>query len=785
MVRLVALALCALPLLADTFSESVAPILARRCVQCHGPVAQNAGVRLDTLSSDLISDRRAAETWHDVRNALNRGQMPPKGAPGLTSDERDDLMGWLNAEIERAVKAGRATGGEVVMRRLNRFEYQNTMRDLLGLDLDYSKNLPPDEFSPDGFQNNGAALRMSALQLEYYLDAARRGLRRTIVEGPAPPVYSFQADETVEDKERATDWSNRLGRTGVFVARAPEFPDEGEFVVRVRAHAEIPEGSPYPRMHVTLGYRADTQTPNRDVGLVDVTSVTSREFEFRGRIEEFPLQSRTQSKYPGLLIWIRNVYRDGQPTPTGEKVELLVDGKKKQEWIFTEDPAFPKIVVESVEFGAPSFQAWPPEHHTRILTELPSSRSDEPAIAQDAVRRFMSRAFRRPAAPEPVASAMGFFAKVRPTVSTFEEAIRETLAMTLISPDFLYLVEDGDRDNYELASRLSYFLWSTMPDDRLMQSADADLSDPQTLSAEVDRMLDDPRAWAFVEQFSDQWLDLAGVDRIAINPNYYPDFDNSLKAEMRRETQHFFAEVLFKDLSALNFLRADFAMLNQPLAAHYGVDGPRAAKFERVSVGKGQGGLLTQASVLLANSTGEDSHPIERGVWVRSALLNDPPPPPPPSVPNLDNGQTDVSLLPLKQQLELHRDNAACASCHRGIDPWGIALEEFDAVGLRRETILRRLGEREERHPVDAAAVLPDGRSVDGVDDLTKYLVEKKQHEFARALTEKLLSYALGRSLEIGDEPTVEKITAQFAQGGYHLKHLITMIVTSEEFRGA
>ncbi len=791
---LVCALLAAIPAVAATsFEATVAPVLEKRCVVCHGPTAQNAKVRLDNLSSDLLNDRRAAETWQDVLNALNKGKMPPQGAPQLSTEERSAVVDWLTAEISNVAKQRRGTGGEVVLRRLNRVEYQNTMSDLLGLDLDYTKNLPPDQQSRDGFKNNGSALRMSPLQLEYYLEAARRGLRSAIVEGPPPSVVAHSASETVPDKLRNVHWSNRLGRTGTFVARSDAFPDSGEFIVRVRARAEFPAAdSPYPRMQVSLGYRADTQTPSREVGHVDVASETTNEFEFRGRIEEFPRQSRTQSKYPGLLIWIRNTYSDGQPAPEPVEHVTEVNGKKTRSYTWNEDPQFPKIVIESVDFRAPVYLRWPPEHHRRLLPEAPGSPAAEPAAARAALRPFMRRAFRRPADENSVSNALNFFTKIRPTVESFEQAMRETMAMVLVSPDFLYQVETtngaGEQlDDFEFAARLSYFLWGTMPDEQLSRLAEQGrLDDPTVVTAEVDRMLDDARSWSFVEQFSDAWLDLPGVDRIAINPNYYPDFDAALKADMRRETQQFFAEILRRDLSALSFLRADFSMLNQPLAAHYGIRGPRGGTFERVSLGESKrpGGLLSQASILLSNSTGEDSHPVERGVWIRRAIFNDPPAPPPPSVPNLDSAE-DFALLPLKRQLEQHRDNAACAHCHQGIDPWGIALEEYDAVGLKRDTILRRSGEREARHPVDAAATLPDGHSVNGLESLIEYMLHNKDREFARALTSKLLTYALGRSLEFSDDKSVDELTEKFIAGGYSLRELITMIVSGKSFRGS
>ena len=575
------------------------------------------------------------------------------------------------------------------------------------------------------------------------------------------------------------------------MARIPEFPNEGEFVLRVSARAEIPDGAPYPRMHVAFGYRADTQTPSETVAEVDVSNLEPRTFEFRGRIEEFPIQSRTQSKYPGMLVWVRNSYSDGRPPPLGESIEVEVDGKTEKRMVWPVDPEFPAIVVESVKFKAPAYSSWPPEHHARLVPVPPAAERDEPRVVRDVLRRFVRRAYRRPAQSADLDPMVKFYRKVRPTVDSFEEALRETLAMVLISPDFLYRIEAsggiaGRLTNHELASRLSYFLWATMPDERLMGLAnDGRLDDEDTLRAEALRMLDHPNSSAFVEQFSEQWLDLGGVDRIAVNPNYYPEFDPSLKADMRRETQQYFGTVLRENLSALNFLRSDFAVINERMARHYGLPGPRGGTYERVDLRETgpPGGLLTQASILLSNSTGEDSHPVERGVWIRKALLGDPPASPPPAVPNLASVSSDTGLLPIKRQLELHQDNPACAHCHRGIDPWGLALEEFDAIGLRREEVLRRSGEREERYPVDARATLPDGRIVDGVEALSRYLLEEQPSRFGRALASKLLAYALGRSLERSDDGAVDDIALRFEQADFRLRDLCTIIVTSDSFR--
>ena len=401
-------------------------------------------------------------------------------------------------------------------------------------------------------------------------------------------MFEHRAEVTVVDKLKTVNWSNRLGRTGIFVARIDGFPDEGEFVLRVRVRAEMPDGSPFPRMHVALGYRADTQTPSRTVAEVDVVDTDGHTFEFRGRIEEFPIQSRTQSKYPGMLVWVRNSYSDGRPAPAGEKVAQVVDGKPIERLVWPLDPDFPAIVVEEFSFRAPVYRTWPPEHHTRIVAEHPAFESDEPRVVRDVLHRFVRRAYRRPSHEADLEPLLRFYSEVRSAAGSFEQALRETLAMVLVSPEFLYRIEASGKagrrlTDHELASRLSYFLWGTMPDDRLMGLADRGrLRKERTLRAETERMLADRRSGVLVEQFSSQWLDLDGIERVAVNPNYYPDFDPSLKADMRRETQQYFAMLLRENLSALNFLRSDFTVLNQRLAGHYGIRGPRGSEFERV-----------------------------------------------------------------------------------------------------------------------------------------------------------------------------------------------------------
>ena len=753
------------------FRRDVLPVLKETCLDCHGEEAQEGDLRIDTLDPDMLNGMDA-ETWHDVLNKLNLGEMPPEEAEPLTEQQRGKLVNWLTDELRRVVEVRRSSGGQAVLRRLTRYEYNYTMQDLLGVSMDFAKDLPPDSTSPDGFQNDGATLSISPLQIELYLAAARKGLARAIVTSERPQVFTHRAEKSEKVRRVKGQVSNRLTYKDRFLVRLDEFPREGEVAVRVTAGATTPQDAPLPRMRVTMGVRADTRAPEMTLAEIDVAATEDKPqtYEFRGRIEDFPLPGHNP-KFPGLQITIYNVQPDTKSKNSNQG-----------------EP--PTISVTAVEFEGPIAESWPPLSHQRLLGG--DDATDDTQRARDALRKFLARAYRRPSSDADVDALMPLYVSLREQLS-FEPAMREVLALALISPEFLYLVETRDDPHkreqladHELATRLSYFLWSSMPDARLSELADqGKLRQEKVLLAEVQRMISDPKAQRFVEHFSDQWFDLSAIDRVAVNPEYHPNFDDRLKADMRKETQLLFGTILQDNRSCLDLLDTEFTFVNHRLANHYGLEGPRGEEFIRVALKPAdrRGGLLTQGSFLLANSNGEDSHPIKRAVWVLDRLLDSPPPPPPPDVPDLDPQQADFAGLTLKQQLEAHRKKQACNSCHRGIDPWGVAFEDYDAVGNWRETVVTRNGKKRSTSPVDSTAELPDGTTVAGADGLKAYLLTQRRDQFAEATVRNLMTYALGRSLDLTDEEHVESLAKTLAKDNYRLGNLIVEIVNSEPFQ--
>ena len=447
------------------------------------------------------------------------------------------------------------------------------------------------------------------------------------------------------------------------------------------------------------------------------------------------------------------------------------------------------IQLDYVDVAAPVYEQWPPQSHRRIFIES-ENQENEPAYAREVLTAFMSRAWRRRIAEDEIARKLKLFTAVRKVCDSFEEAIVEVLATVLSSPDFLYVVrgeeiesksqvhgQSEEISSHELAMRLSLFLWCSVPDAELLALADnGELSDSEVLANQVQRMLADPRSQRFSKHFVRQWLDMQLLDFLDIT-RHVPGFDPLLKEAMQHEPIALFHEVLKNDSSVLDFIHSDYTLTNERLAIHYGVPDVLGNHFRRVSldVSQKRGGLLTQAGLLAMNSDGTDSHPLKRGVWLLESLLNDPPPPPPPAVPEIDLADPEIAKMTLKERIEDHRNHAACRSCHAKIDPWGIAFENYDAIGRWRNQV--------KGQPVDATSLLFNNQKLDGMDGLKRFLLENRQDQFVRAMVHKLATYALGRPLTFANHSTLEKMTADVRHKGDGLATMIRLVTTSDLFR--
>lgn len=773
----------------------VRKVLESGCFKCHGPDKQKSGLRLDTLPVDFHADAAVADTWWEAMDLIEYQEMPPDDEPALDRQHRQLVVAWIKGNLDRVAADESQPAPRVVMRRLNKAEYHHTMNDLLGVRAEYGTDLPTDPVSPSGFTNDGATLGMSALQLELYLDSAREALSHVLVEGPAPvkrhhELVSTRARYIIGKKYGQP--TTVLGRFGSYGRMVKDPPQQHGFEVRVTARAVRQPDRAWPILKVVYGYTSAGAIPiHETVGELEVDADVSRVYTFRGDAGRFP-QAKSMGPKWVQVVALSNRLEDGRAPQQEPK-----DNPDDEPIFPAADPNFPKIVVEKLEFVSGAEPSWPPPPHRGIL--FAADDEDTPTYREEVIRRFLRRAWRRPPREQDVVRYHEHFERLRRLPMSTLAAWRETLAVALASPHFLYLVEPdaaetgGERlDDFELAARLSYFLWSSMPDDRLSQLAEAGtLRDPAVLGREVERMLADPKSQRFVQHFTTEWLDLDGLERVAINPEYYPEFKDSLKPDMIGETQAFFAEILRTGESALQLIDADWTMLNANLAHHYGMDGPESQKFERVSLASSgrPGGLLGHASMHLVTSNGDDSDPIKRAVWVRARLLDDPPRPPPADVPALPINDPDFARLSLREQLEIHRRKPSCSRCHDALDPWGLTLEHFDAVGHWRNTIRRPGGGAGEADaawlhlPVDASATMPDGTTLDGVESLKQYMLATREEQFARALTVKLLSYALGRNVGRRDRETVQALVDTFVAHDYHLPTLIRDLVMTDCFQ--
>lgn len=812
------------------FDAEIKPLMQQLCFRCHEEGATESDRRLDTLVADVQHESFDVSTWHDALDQIKQGEMPPEKAEPLTDVQRQTLVAWISATLDEAAQTKRYADGRVLMRRLTRYEYANTIRDLLGVDLDLSADLPPEPASPDGFLNNGATLEMSSTQIETYLAAARRALEIAIVSGDRPPVYRYYATETAVGKLPRRAEGGNVPVNPEFLLDIPEFPRTGPFRILIRAGAMVPEGEGFPQLKVSLGnVPGIIHVPRKQVGAAEITAPSHQPqtFEFQGRMEDYPQPGErpfgANVDFNGMIGLIDFVDAEGQELRYADRTysdpPQQAKGNKKPDPKFKgrlgREVAGPgpryDVAIHSVELEAPFYPAWPPPSHQRIM-RVSGKAKTEAQQATEILTRFMPLAFRRPLHKQELQPTLELFQAMRPKMESFEDAMRETLASVLVSPHFLYIVEErtphGDAAGnqavpqavpvqalspHELATRLSYFLWSTMPDQELRaHAANGTLAEPDRLRGEVQRMLDDPKSAELFDHLADQWFDLEMLQRVAVNPEFYPQFDEDLKHSMRGETRGYLREIVLHNRSGLELLDSNWTMANRALAKHYQLaEVPRTAEMQRIELTPDdrRGGILAHGSFLLSGSDGQRPHPIRRAVWILDRLLDSPPASPPPDVPDLDANNADTSKLTLKQQLERHRQQESCRSCHAGIDPWGIPLEHFDAVGVWTETSPVRVARRKKDGPspsgpeVDATAKLPDGQSVNGLADLKQVLAEQKRDAFARSVVKRLVSYSLGRSIDIADRKAIDSLTADFVADNFRMRDLITRLVLSDLFR--
>lgn len=825
----------------DAYRELVRPFLDQHCLKCHGPETQKSGFRVDTHLPNEFLSRSVTEKWNEVLHMLNAGDMPPEDETRPETAEVRRVVEWIEGERLRAERARRDRA--VVLRRLNREEYNNTIRDLIGIDFELADDFP-EEPPVGGFENNGRALTISPMHLELYLKTARRILDQAIVTPdeqrqtikwrfrvengrPGSPGRRVRLDDNLNRNIRL-EAGNRPPKNGMMQLRwwaegvwvsYFHVPRPGRYLIRVKAAGVTPPEEAVrkagPMFHVRrqeererkISNPAERRRSRENFNKFTLGSVT-RHFNEDRRYRVGPPRLKIRGHFGGRIPVLAafdvdaplerpRVYEiETTLTPAKSRLHFSNDYRIPGHWYLGhndqhDDFPRPELFIDWVEIEGPIHDAWPPASHTRILFASPNRDRNEEAYVREALSRFMRRAYRRPLREGEVEPMMAVFRAVRPAASSFEEAIKTPLTAVLASPDFLYLVEDGDSDalnDFQLAARLSYFLWSSLPDEELDDLAlSGRLRDPATLRAQADRLLEEPRSRAFVKNFAGQWLGLRQVGANPPSSEIYSRYDEHLETSMRGETEAFFEWVLREDHSVLSFLKSDHAIINERLARFYDIRGVKGDRFRPVPVPGGvrRGGLLTQASILSITSNGTRTSPVWRGAWILENLLGDPPPPPPPNAGDIPPVGANQKRLTVRQRLQAHRAEPQCARCHDKIDPLGFALENFAASGEWRdgEQKLYGISPPDRRAPaIDARAKLPDGTEFTGVEGLQRELL-KRQDAFLRCLADKLYTYALGRELGYADKPVLDDAVRHLKGNKLTLRSLIHHIVSSELFR--
>jgi mono/diheme cytochrome c family protein len=763
-------------------------LLDKYCVTCHNQRARVAGLTLD--NADLGRVPEGAETWEKVIKKLNGGLMPPQGMPRPDTAAVKSLVAALESSLDRAAVT-KPNPGRAAVHRLNQAEYKHAIRDLLGVDIDRESAVLADEADRQGFYNNAGVLSVSPALLERYLTSARR-IARLAVGDPKiiPAVETYDVPKKLAQDERMSQDLPFGSRGGVAIHHT--FPLDGDYTVKIRLRRQVYE--------YILGMGRPHQLEVRLNG---------------ARVKVFTVGGETHGKPAPLQGWAGNILGDTEWEAYMHTADAALDvrfpakaGAGVIGVAFVKDSAEPEGIlqppstgrgwsldewydgnaaVESVSVGGPYDGKNSGETLSRrkIFVCTPANAAGEPACARKIISTLARRVYRRSVTEEDIRSLLEFYTDGYKQTG-FEGGIRLALERILVDPDFLFRIERDPANlapgtvyrlgDFQLASRLSFFLWSSIPDDQLLNLAAAGkLKDPKVLEEQARRMLADPRSNALVDNFVWQWLNLSKISGATPDPDIFPDFDENLRQAFSQETKLFVESQLAADHSVLDLLNADYTFVNERLARHYQIPNVYGERFRRVALADGQrGGLLGQGSVLMVTSYANRTSPVLRGKWLLDNILGMPPPPPPPNVPALKDTGANGKLASVRERMEQHRKNPACAVCHVRMDPMGFALENFDAIGTWRTTA--------DGTAIDASGAFPDGTKFDGVSGLRKFLLTRRE-EFADTVTEKLLTYALGRGAESYDMPAVRKITREAAAADYRWSSIILGIIKTVPFQ--
>lgn len=728
------------------YLSKLRPFLAEYCFECHGKEKHRGEVDFEVLPADggFASHR---ELWEKARAALVSREMPPDKKRQPAEGARLEVIEGIAAALEWVDASTPPNPGAVTIRRLNRNEYRNTIRDLFGIEYDTQASFPTDE-SGYGFDNIGDVLSLPPMLLEKYLAAAEEISSQVIMtEDPAlKRIQKIKADRFSTQGDAISlveDGTWGFYREGQITAEH-EFTQPGEYRLRLSGYGDQ-AGSELPRMGVGLDGKEIHVQPVR------ATSGQSETFDVTIQVTE-------AGRHKLSVSYLNNFNSDGDRNVYLSAFEVVGP------------------------LGLPPEQY--PEPHRRVLPRKPA-KGEELAYAGEVLKAVARRAYRRPVSEAEVARLVRFVEMALQDKASFEEGIRLALQAVLVSPHFLYRWEldpeplgpgeSRDLNPHEVASRLSYFLWSSMPDDELLNLADQGvLRDPKVLEVQIQRMLRDPKARALVRYFGGQWLQIRNLEGVEPDPSVFPGWSDALRDDMRQESDLFLWSIIQEDRSIRDLLDARYTFVNERLAKFYGIPGVEGEEFRRVDLPTEsvRGGILTMGSVLTVTSFPTRTAPVLRGKWILEQILGTPPPPPPPNVPLLDTGEEAVRSATLRQRLELHRSKPDCMVCHQKMDPLGFALENFDAIGAWRE--------KDGPNPIDNAAELPDGRKVNGASGLKEVLGDNP--DFPRAFASKLLTYALGRGLEAYDRRAIRNITEDLAKNDFKFSRLVLNIAASEPF---